>query len=212
MSTSPSFVALVTAAMLGIAAGTAWSADTAPKAGGAQGWYPPPPPGGYAQHWQPQGQQAVQPYGGSPYYYPPRQPEQAAARPAAAETTTASDDPLAAELARVKEQLAATKAELEQSENSHKETRAAAAELEKKLAGLGREHKALQVRATELAGELNVAMPRYVINKLQLALNARKKAVNGSRVLVNKPAMSHLDERPVVLVTNWFTELQQAFE
>jgi outer membrane protein OmpA-like peptidoglycan-associated protein len=168
MSTSPSFVALVTAAVLGIAAGTAWSADTAPKAGGAQGWYPPPPPGGYAQHWQPQGQQAAQPYGGSPYYYPPRQPEQAAARPAAAETTTASDDPLAAELAKVKEQLAATKAELEQSEKSHKETRAAAAELEKKLAGLGREHKALQVRATELAGELKASKATLKQHRQQL--------------------------------------------
>ncbi len=32
---------------------------------------------------------------------------------------------------------------------------------------------------------------------------------DGSRILVNKPSMSHLDERPVVLVTNWFTELER---
>jgi outer membrane protein OmpA-like peptidoglycan-associated protein len=170
MSTSPSFVTLVTAAVLGIAAGTAWSTETAPKAGATQGWYPPPPPGGYAQQWQPQGQQAAQPlpYAGSPYYYPPRQPQQAAAKPTPAEATTEADDPLAAELARVKKQLAATEAKLEQSESTHKETRTAAAALEKKLAGLGREHKALQARATELAGELKASKATLKQHRQQL--------------------------------------------
>ena len=36
----------------------------------------------------------------------------------------------------------------------------------------------------ELAGEINEQMPRYVIDKLQLALNDRSKAVKGSRILV----------------------------
>jgi len=36
----------------------------------------------------------------------------------------------------------------------------------------------------ELAGEVNVNMPRYVIEKLQLALNERRKAVWGARVLI----------------------------
>jgi len=36
----------------------------------------------------------------------------------------------------------------------------------------------------ELAGEINVEMPHWVVEKLQLALNGRKKAVNGSRVLI----------------------------
>jgi len=36
----------------------------------------------------------------------------------------------------------------------------------------------------ELAGEVNVEMPSYVLRKLQLALNDRGKAVKGSRVLV----------------------------
>ncbi|MBX3184932.1 MAG: nucleotide sugar dehydrogenase [Polyangiaceae bacterium] len=39
-------------------------------------------------------------------------------------------------------------------------------------------------RFIELAGEVNVAMPRYVIDKLQAALNQRGQAVRGSRVLV----------------------------
>jgi len=36
----------------------------------------------------------------------------------------------------------------------------------------------------ELAGEVNVQMPHYVIDKLQFALNERGKALKGSRVLV----------------------------
>ena len=36
----------------------------------------------------------------------------------------------------------------------------------------------------ELAGEVNEEMPRYVIEKLQLALNDRRKAVKGSKILV----------------------------
>jgi UDP-N-acetyl-D-glucosamine dehydrogenase len=36
----------------------------------------------------------------------------------------------------------------------------------------------------ELAGEVNVQMPHYVIDKLQLALNERGKALRGSKVLV----------------------------
>ncbi|HYB53814.1 MAG TPA: nucleotide sugar dehydrogenase [Thermoanaerobaculia bacterium] len=36
----------------------------------------------------------------------------------------------------------------------------------------------------ELAGEVNVQMPHYVLEKLQLALNGRGKALKGSKVLV----------------------------
>jgi UDP-N-acetyl-D-glucosamine dehydrogenase len=39
-------------------------------------------------------------------------------------------------------------------------------------------------RFIELAGEVNVAMPRYVVDKLQAALNERKKPLHGSRVLI----------------------------
>jgi len=39
-------------------------------------------------------------------------------------------------------------------------------------------------RFIELAGEINTAMPQFVINRTTEALNARRKAVNGSRVLV----------------------------
>ncbi|HVF70732.1 MAG TPA: nucleotide sugar dehydrogenase [Chthoniobacterales bacterium] len=39
-------------------------------------------------------------------------------------------------------------------------------------------------RFIELAGEINTAMPDYVVGRLVEALNARKKAINGSRVLL----------------------------
>lgn len=42
----------------------------------------------------------------------------------------------------------------------------------------------ISTRFIELAGEVNVAMPRYVIEKLRDALNDQKKPLNGSRVLV----------------------------
>lgn len=41
-----------------------------------------------------------------------------------------------------------------------------------------------KTRLIELASELNSEMPRYVVNKIQDALNSREKAVKGSRILV----------------------------
>ena len=42
----------------------------------------------------------------------------------------------------------------------------------------------LTTRFIELAGEVNVAMPQYVIDKVMHALNDRGKALNGSKVLI----------------------------
>lgn len=42
----------------------------------------------------------------------------------------------------------------------------------------------VNTRFIELAGEVNSAMPDYVVSKVASALNGRKKAINGSRVLV----------------------------
>lgn len=39
-------------------------------------------------------------------------------------------------------------------------------------------------RFIELAGEINTAMPHYVVSRVAEALNARRKSVNGSRILV----------------------------
>ncbi|HEY2951178.1 MAG TPA: nucleotide sugar dehydrogenase [Verrucomicrobiae bacterium] len=39
-------------------------------------------------------------------------------------------------------------------------------------------------RFIELAGEVNTAMPEYVVHRVADALNARKKSVNGSRILL----------------------------
>ena len=42
----------------------------------------------------------------------------------------------------------------------------------------------MQTRFIELAGEVNVAMPEWVINKLMYALNWRRKSIRGSKILV----------------------------
>lgn len=42
----------------------------------------------------------------------------------------------------------------------------------------------MSTRFIELAGEINTSMPEYVVHRLGEALNTRKKAVNGSKVLV----------------------------
>ena len=41
-----------------------------------------------------------------------------------------------------------------------------------------------RTRFIELASEINSAMPEFVVGKVRSALNARKKAVNGARILV----------------------------
>ena len=51
------------------------------------------------------------------------------------------------------------------------------------LAWKAREY-GLNPKFIELAGEVNTQMPHYVIEKLQLALNDRKKPIKGSRILV----------------------------
>ncbi len=42
----------------------------------------------------------------------------------------------------------------------------------------------VHTRFIELAGEVNSAMPDYVVSKVASALNLRKKSINGSRILV----------------------------
>jgi UDP-N-acetyl-D-glucosamine dehydrogenase len=55
-------------------------------------------------------------------------------------------------------------------------------------------------RFIELAGEINTSMPHYVINQTLKALNAHKKALNGSKVLVvglaYKPDVDDMRESP----------------
>jgi UDP-N-acetyl-D-glucosamine dehydrogenase len=57
-------------------------------------------------------------------------------------------------------------------------------------------------RFIELASEINTGMPRYVVEKIQDALNKNRKAINGSRILVlgvaYKPNVSDLRESPAL--------------
>lgn len=62
-----------------------------------------------------------------------------------------------------------------------------------------REH-GLKTRFIELAGEVNLEMPRWVLGKLQEALNERRKPLKGSRILIlgiaYKPDISDPRESP----------------
>jgi UDP-N-acetyl-D-glucosamine dehydrogenase len=57
-------------------------------------------------------------------------------------------------------------------------------------------------RFIELATEINANMPRYVVGKVQDALNQHRKSINGSRILVlgvaYKPNVSDLRESPAL--------------
>ena len=57
-------------------------------------------------------------------------------------------------------------------------------------------------RFIELASEINTGMPRYVVQKVQDALNFQKKAINGSKILVlgaaYKPDVNDLRESPAL--------------
>lgn len=69
----------------------------------------------------------------------------------------------------------------------------------------------LHTRFIELAGEVNSAMPDYVVSKLAAALNQRKKSVNGSRVLVlgiaYKKNVDDMRESPSVFIMERLRDL-----
>ena len=65
-------------------------------------------------------------------------------------------------------------------------------------------------RFIELAGEINTAMPEHVVHRVADALNARNKAVKGSRVLIlglaYKPNVDDERESPSYVLMNLLTE------
>jgi len=65
-------------------------------------------------------------------------------------------------------------------------------------------------RFIELAGEVNTAMPLHVVNRTAEALNARRKPVNGSRVLIvglaYKPNVDDERESPSYVLMNLLQE------
>jgi UDP-N-acetyl-D-glucosamine dehydrogenase len=65
-------------------------------------------------------------------------------------------------------------------------------------------------RFIELAGEINTAMPSYVVNRVAEALNTRQRAINGSRILVlglaYKPNVDDERESPSYVLMNLLLE------
>ena len=74
----------------------------------------------------------------------------------------------------------------------------------------------MTTRFIELAGEINHAMPRYVVERTTLALNGRKKSVNGSRILVlglaYKPDVDDVRESPSFELIEQLTDLGAAVD
>jgi UDP-N-acetyl-D-glucosamine dehydrogenase len=68
----------------------------------------------------------------------------------------------------------------------------------------------LHTRFIELAGEINSAMPEWVVNKVVCALNEQRKALNGSSVLVlgiaYKKNIDDMRESPAVELMSLLTE------
>ncbi len=63
-------------------------------------------------------------------------------------------------------------------------------------------HFGMPTRFIELAGEINTAMPHYVVEHVMKALNTHKKAINGAKVLVlglaYKPNIDDIRESPSI--------------
>ncbi len=69
----------------------------------------------------------------------------------------------------------------------------------------------IHTRFIELAGEVNTAMPTWVVNKTMLALNEQGKALNGASILIlgiaYKKNVDDMRESPSVALMEQFTEL-----
>jgi UDP-N-acetyl-D-glucosamine dehydrogenase len=65
-------------------------------------------------------------------------------------------------------------------------------------------------RFIELAGEINTSMPLFVVNRVAEALNAQRKAINGSRVLLlglaYKPNVDDPRESPTFVIMDMLKE------
>lgn len=69
----------------------------------------------------------------------------------------------------------------------------------------------LHTRFIELAGEINAAMPNYVISKIIFALNTKQKSVNQSRILIlgiaYKKNVDDVRESPSIIIMEKLSQL-----
>jgi UDP-N-acetyl-D-glucosamine dehydrogenase len=74
----------------------------------------------------------------------------------------------------------------------------------------------VHTRFIELAGQINRAMPEYVVQRTMTALNSRGKAVKGSRVLLlglaYKANVDDMRESPTFILMDLFSELGAVVE
>ncbi len=69
----------------------------------------------------------------------------------------------------------------------------------------------LNTRFIELAGEVNTAMPKYVVDQVILALNGIRKSLNGSRILLMglayKPDVDDMRESPTYVIMHLLEDM-----
>jgi len=69
----------------------------------------------------------------------------------------------------------------------------------------------LNTRFIELAGEVNTAMPKYVVEQVILALNGIRKSLNGSKILLMglayKPDVDDMRESPTYVIMHLLEEM-----
>ncbi len=69
----------------------------------------------------------------------------------------------------------------------------------------------MPTRFIELAGEINTAMPAFVVSIITKALNERQKSVNGSRILIlgmaYKPDIDDIRETPALMIMDQLLQL-----
>ncbi|MCK5117166.1 MAG: nucleotide sugar dehydrogenase [Candidatus Aegiribacteria sp.] len=69
----------------------------------------------------------------------------------------------------------------------------------------------MPTRFIELAGEINTAMPAFVVSIITKALNDRQKSVNGSRILIlgmaYKPDIDDIRETPALMIMDLLLQL-----
>ncbi len=74
----------------------------------------------------------------------------------------------------------------------------------------------LNTRFIELAGEINNAMPEFVVNKIMLALNDKGKSIKGSKILIlgiaYKPNVDDMRESPSFVIMDRLVELGAKIE
>jgi hypothetical protein len=233
MNKLSSIAALVSAALIGIAAESAWSDEATSSefatpavqtpesvSGVVPDWYPPRRRGVYAQPWRRPSYRPAPSWDDSqlPAYYPPRgyyraDPDAPVTGPAATSAPATMDNPLSAELQQTQEQLTAKSAELDKANALLEQLRSNLQSsledkrtLTEKVANITSEQQALQAQVAELTETLNTTTATLEQHRQQITQNQEQnRALTAERDQLRDDLDSRDEQLAIVQV-----ELQAA--